>query len=100
MTSVFRKLVVALVTFAIGVSVSAIYRLYLLPDVVLPEVAKVDQRFSCFPGLSVGVVKSSAQTEFFPASAFSESAWSSRFKNVWYSRNLEAMNELPLSALV
>jgi hypothetical protein len=98
MTRIFFKLAVALVTFTIGVSVTAIYRLYRFPDVVLPEVTKVDQRFSCFPGLSVRVSKSTAQTKFFPA-ALSERPWSTRFMNGWYSRHLEAMNELPLAAL-
>ena len=99
MTRISPKLAVALVTFTIGVSVTAIYWLYRLPDTILPEVAKVDQRSSCFPGLSVRILKSTAQKEFFPAAALSESAWSTRFLNGWYSRHLEAMNELPLSAL-
>jgi hypothetical protein len=97
MTSIFRKLAVALVTFTMGVSVTVIYRLYSLPDVVLPEVAKVDQRSSCFPGLSVRVDRSSAQTEFFPAE-LSGDVSSRRFIS-WYSSQLEAMNELPLAAL-
>jgi hypothetical protein len=100
MSSIFRKLAVALVTFTIGVSATAINRLYYMPDIRFPEVAKVDQRFSCFPGLSVRVVKSSAQTKFFPAVALSENAWSSRLRISWYSLHLETMNELPLSALI
>ena len=98
MTRILPKLAVAFVTFTIGVSVTAIYYLYRLPDPIPPEAVKMDQRFSCFPGLSVRVLKSNAQKEFFPA-ALSESAWSRRFLNDWYSRHLEAMNELPLSAL-
>lgn len=100
MTSQIRKLAVVLVTFTIGVSVAMLYRLYEAPDAVLPEAAKVDQRLSCFPGLSVTVGKSSAQIEFFPAVALGENEWSRRFRSDWYSRHLEAMNELPLTALV
>lgn len=100
MTSIFRKLAVALVTFTMGVFVTTIYRPYCMPDIAFPEVAKVDQRFSCFPGLSVSVVKASSQTKFFPAAALSENAWSSRLRISWYSLHLESMNELPLSALV
>ena len=81
----FRKLAVALITFTIGVSITAIYRLYCLPEIVLPEVTKVDRRFSCFPGLSVRVA--------------SEDVSSGPFRN-WYSRHLEAMNELPLATLL
>lgn len=98
-TRILPKLAVALVTFTIGVSVTAIHWLYLVPNAILPEVAMVDQRSSCFPGLSVRVLKSSAQREFFPAVALSESPWSARFLDGWYSRNFEAMNELPLPAL-
>lgn len=100
MTSQIRKLAVVLMTFTIGVSVAVLYRLYRAPDAVLPAVAKVDQRLSCFPGLSVSVGKSSAQREFFPAVALGENAWSRRFRSDWYSRYLEAMNELPLAALI
>ncbi|HKG59026.1 MAG TPA: hypothetical protein VKB05_04540 [Pyrinomonadaceae bacterium] len=98
-TRILIKLGVALVTFTIGVSVTAIYWFYRLPDVVLPEVAKVDQRYSCFPGLSVRVLKSSNQRDFFPGGALSETIRSARFRNGWYSGQLEAMNELPLAAL-
>lgn len=99
MKRIFLKLAVALVTFTIGVSATAIYWLYRMEDVELPAVATLDTRSSCFPGLSVRVLKSSAQTEFFPAVALSENAWSRSFLNGWYSRQLEAMNELPLAAL-
>ena len=64
-TRILPKLAVALVTFTIGVSVTAIHWLYLVPVTILPEVAKVDQRYSCFPGLSVRVLKSSSQTEHY-----------------------------------
>jgi hypothetical protein len=99
MTRIFLKLGVAFVTFSIGVSVTVIYSLYRLPDVTLPEITNIVQRSSCFPGLSVRVVKSTAQTEYFPAVALSDSAWSAQFLNDWYSRQLKAMNELPLAAL-
>jgi len=99
MKRILPKLAVALVTFTIGVSVAAIDWLYFMPDAILPEVAKVDQRYSCFPGLSVKVLKSSAETEFFPVVALSENARSARVLNGWYSGQLEAMNERPLAAL-
>ena len=94
MKRIWLKLAVALVTFTIGVSVTAID----FPDAVLPEVTKVDQRFSCFPGLSVKVLKSTGQKQFFP-DALPANRWSARFTNGWYARHLDAMNELPLSAL-
>lgn len=96
MTRQFLKLAVALATFTVAVSVTAIYRLSSLPDAILPEVVKFDHPFSCFPGLSVRVPKSNVQTEFFPAQAMSGKRF---FINGWYSRHLEAMNELPLSSL-
>src|SRR5919205_1244808 len=99
MTRIMLKLAVALLTFTIGVSVTALYWSYRVTYLVVPDVVTVDQRSSCFPGLSVRVLKSSAQTEFFPAAALSENAWSARFLNGWYSGQLEAMNELPLAAL-
>jgi hypothetical protein len=83
MKCIFLKLGVALVTFTLGVYVTAFYSLYYMPDVTLPDVAKVGARYSCFPGLSSRVVKSTTPTEYD-----------------LYSRYLKAMNELPLAALV
>jgi hypothetical protein len=97
MKRILLKLIVALFTFTIGVSVTAIFWLYRLPEAVLPEVVKVDQRYSCFPGLSVRVVKSRAQTQYFPVPALSGKPW--EFTTEWYSGQLKAMNELPLTAL-
>jgi len=85
MTRIFLKLGVALVTFTLGVSLTAIYWLYYLPDAELPHVAKVNARYSCFPGLSLRVVKSEAQARYLP---------------MYDSAHLKAMNELPLPALV
>src|ERR1044072_5144768 len=96
MSRILLKLAIALVTFEIGVTVTAIYRFYGVTDLVVPDVVITEQRGSCFPGLSVRVIKSSAQTEFFAPVALSQSA---RFLNGWYSGKLEAMNERPLSAL-
>ena len=96
MTRILLKFAVALVTFTIGVSVTAIYWLYRAPDAILPDVVKFDQRFSCFPGLSVRVPKSTAQKEFFPAAPSERT----RFLKSYYPLYLEAMNEQPLSALV
>ena len=78
---------------------TAIYWLYTLPDVQVPEASRAYKRVSCFPGLSVRVVKSTAQTEYFSAVALSENAWGRHFLNGWYSRQLKAMSELPLAAL-
>jgi len=99
MMRILLKLAIALVTFEIGVTVTAIYRFYGVTDLVVPDVVIAEQRLSCFPGLSVRVLKSSGQTEFFSPQALSESTWSARFFKGWYSGKLEAMNELPLSAL-
>jgi hypothetical protein len=99
MTRILLKLAIALVTFEIGVTVTAIYRFYGVTDMVVPDVVIAEQRSSCFPGLSVRVPKSDAQTQFFAPAALSESAGSARFLNGWYSRQLEAMNERPLAAL-
>ncbi|HKU73343.1 MAG TPA: hypothetical protein VJR02_05455 [Pyrinomonadaceae bacterium] len=98
MTRIFLKLAVSFVTFSIGVGVTAIYWIYRLPDATLPQITPIVQRYSCFPGLSVKVAKSTSQTEYFPV-ALSENARSAEFVNEWYSGQLKAMNELPLSAL-
>jgi hypothetical protein len=99
MSRILLKLAIALVTFEIGVTVTAIHRFYGVTDLVVPDVVITEQRPSCFPGLSVRVLKSSAQTEFFSPAALSENAQSAHILNGWYSRHLDAMNELPLSAL-
>lgn len=87
MTRIFLKLGVALLTFTLGVSITAIYWLYYLPDAKLPHVAKVNARYSCFPGLSLRVAKSNSQTEYFPL-------YDS------YSVHLKAMHESPLPSLI
>jgi len=97
MKRIFFNLAVSLVTFIIGVSVTGILWLYSGPDVTLPETAKFDMRSSCFPGLSVGVNKSPARTTYFPLSGLAATRFGSR--GYWYSRQLKAMNELPLGAL-
>jgi hypothetical protein len=100
MKRVFLRLGIAFVTFTLGVSVTAIYRLFPMPDVTLPAVTKVNRNYSCFPGLAVRVNKSSEQKEFFSPVALSESAWSAQFLKDWYSRHLQSMGELPLTALL
>jgi hypothetical protein len=87
MTRILLKLGVALITFTLGVSLTAIYWLYYAPDAVVPHVARVDAHYSCFPGLSLRVVKSKSQTEYFPLYDL-------------YSVYLKAMNEPPLPSLV
>ena len=99
MTRILLKLAIALVTFEIGVTVNAIYRYSGTTDLVVPDYVITEQRHSCFPGLSVRVLKSSDQTEFFSQAALSETPRFARLLNGWYSRQLEAMNERPLSAL-
>jgi hypothetical protein len=98
MTRIFLKLGVALVTFTLGVSVTAIYCLYYLPDARLPDITKVDARYSCFPGLSLRVEKSESQTEYFHVADLAEDLWPGRYD--LYSAHLKVMNELPLAALV
>lgn len=93
------NIAVSLVTFSIAVYLTGIFRLYFEPDVTLPEVVKIQREFSCFPGLSVRVVKSTAQTEYFPVAELSADGCVRPFRHGWYSRHLEAMNELPLAAL-
>lgn len=99
MTRILLKLAITLVTFEIGVTVTTIYRYYGVTDLVVPDVVMVNQRTSCFPGLSVRVPKPTAQTEFFQPAALSESTRHERFLNGWYSGKLAAMNERPLAAL-
>ena len=99
MNRIFLKLTLALVTFTVGVSLTALYRSYTLEDVALPDVVRMDPRFSCFPGLSVSIPKSTAQKDYFPV-FLSENAQAAHFLNDWYSRHLQVMNELPLTALV
>lgn len=99
MTRILLKLAIALVTFEIGVNVTAIYRSYGVTDLVVPDLVMIVQRSSCFPGLSVRVPKSTARTEFFQPETLSGITWSARFLNGWYSGKLAAMNERPLPAL-
>jgi hypothetical protein len=89
MTRIFLKLGVALVTFTLGVSLTAIYWLYYFPDAELPDIVKIDARYSCFPGLSLRAAKSKSQTEYFRPHRYE-----------LYSIPLKAMNELPLASLV
>ena len=97
MKRIFFKFAVSLVTFTVGVSATAIYRLYRSPDVDLPEIAAINTRSSCFPGLSVEIPKSLDQTTYFPLSGLAATMFASR--GYWYSRHLEAMNELPLGTI-
>jgi len=100
MKRVFLRLGIALVTFTLGVSVTAIYWLFTVPDVALPAVRKVNHNYSCFPGLAVQVAKSRERKEFFTPVSLSSDAGSAEFLNDWYSRHLHAMSESPLAALV
>ncbi len=95
---IFLKLGVALITFTLGVSLTAIYWLYYVPDAELPDTAKVDARYSCFPGLSLRVVKSASRTEYFHVADVTRDFWPGRYD--LYSIPLKAMHELPLPALV
>ena len=95
MKRVFFHITVSLVTFTVAVYVTGIFRLYFEPDVTLPEVVKIQREFSCFPGLSVRVVKSNDQTEFFPVLALWRNYSARGFV---YSSYLDAMHERPLSA--
>ena len=97
MRRMLLKLAVALVTFTLGVSLTGIYWLYYLPDAEFPDVAKIDARYSCFPGLSLRVVKSKSQTEYFHTTNLGEDVWPGRYD--LYSIPLKAMNELPLASL-
>jgi hypothetical protein len=94
---IFLKLGVALVTFTLGVSIAAVYWLYRLPDASLPEVVEFYATPTSFPGLSIPVKKSSAQTEYFHVARSPRELW--RFPTTWYTGQLKAMNELPLAAL-
>jgi hypothetical protein len=96
MTRIFLKLGVALVTFTLGVSVSGIYWLYYLPDARLPEIAKA--QYSCFPGLSLRVMKPPPQTEYYYVAELTDEPL--QFRDDLYSGYLKAMNELPLASLV
>ena len=99
MKRIFFHIAVSLFTFTVALCVTGMFRLYFKPDVTLPEVVKIQREFSCFPGRSARVLKSTSQTEYFPVAELSDDFWGRRFRNGWYSRQLEAMNELPLAAL-
>ena len=93
---IFLKLGVALITFTVGVSITGFYWLYRVADVSFPDVVELYTTPTCFPGLSIPVKKSSAQTEYFHLAPL---PGVSRFPTSWYTRQLIAMNELPLPAL-
>ena len=94
---IFLKLGVALITFTLGVSSTALYWLYRLPDASLPDVVELYTEPESFPGLSIPVKKSSVQTEYFYAAQLLGE--SSQLPTTWYTGELKAMNELPLPAL-
>src|SRR5262245_46652627 len=101
MKRIMHRLAIAVVSFSLGVSVSAIYRLYSAPEVTLQDLSTPPGLYfppgsSCFPGLSVAVEKSA----YFAQTPLAGHPWHSQFRSDWYSRHLRAMNEVALPFLV
>ncbi len=97
MRRILLRLAVALVTFTLGLSVTTFYGLYRLPEVTKLEGPTPS---SCFPGLSVRIVKPTSPSAYFPPVAISENALLNEFRIDWYSMHLLAMNEAALPSLV
>ena len=105
MQRIVLRLFVALLTFALGVAITAIISMKLFPMLSPTNVAKVEEpkiditisppNLSCYPGRSIetATIKSSA---YFPPKILSENEHSDKFKVDWYSRHLGAMDEAPL----
>jgi hypothetical protein len=104
MKRILLRLGVAVLTFSLGVSLTAIYWLYRLPEVIELERPKPQRpegptRSSSFPGLSVKIKKPNFSS-YFPGIALSENDWGNQFISDWYSGHLLAMGEWGLPSLV
>src|SRR5215217_253534 len=100
MRRIFFRFAVGLAAFTLGVSVSTLYRLYTLPELIMVDTVSVPSPApcSCFPGLSVVNEKGSVSSAYFQSVALSTSAWSNQFRIDWYSQHLRAMDEMPLAS--
>jgi len=95
MRRITPRLVTAAICFALGVSASAIYRVYSLPEVSTlaePVSASLPVGPSCFPGLSITIPekRSQALLEGVPRS---DDEYCNQLEIDWYSNTLKIMNE-------
>src|SRR5262245_15340396 len=100
MRRILVRLAIAAICFALGVSASAIYQWYSLPDVIAleePPPSYLPIESSCFPGLSINI-KDAAPAAFFGEQNLSPNGWSDEFIVDWYAGTLKAMGEVSLAS--
>jgi len=93
------RLVISIITFALGVVATTFHLTRPAPDVSLPCAAKYEPPpplDACFPGYSKEV-SSLPATSYFPTGAFYPKPEHEKFIVEWYSKHLKAMGEMPLS---
>lgn len=96
------RLSAALLTFALGIAVSAIYSLNSARYISEPDVPKIEAaiprvELSCYPGISIPT-PAIAQASYFPSVKLSQNEYGDQSVRNWYSGHLRAMNEAPLYA--
>jgi hypothetical protein len=101
MRRIILRLSTALLAFAIGVAVTAIYRmngpqtLGSLSGMAQDEVPIAEVALSCYPGRSIPI-PAGGNLSYFPARVLSKNEWGDQSRANWYSRHLIAMKEAPL----
>src|SRR5690349_17741936 len=93
-------LVVALTTFTLGVTITALHTFRTPSNNPTPSTTEHDGPASravpsCFPGLSRSV-ENLNPTSYFPSGAFYPKAQHEKFIVDWYTKHLQAMAESPL----
>ena len=100
MHQLILRLSAALLTFAFGIAVSAIYSMigvrYASEVDLKIEVPIAQVELSCYPGISIEIPAITVAERYFPSMKLSESEWSDQFVSKWYSSHLKAMQEAPL----
>ena len=93
MSRVSLRLLVALITFTLGIVATAVWLTRKVPELQAPAVTKSQ----CFPGKAdkIDAVRVVAD-RYFPDGVFYKDEKRDRFVSGWYSRNLRMMNEAPL----
>ncbi len=101
MQRLILRLSAALLTFVLGVTVSAIYyisgvrHISVAPAVLKKELPLEPVETSCYPGRSIEA-PSVAGASYFPSNVLSHNESGNQFVSEWFSKHLRAMNEAPM----
>ena len=91
------RLLVALITFCVGVVIAAVWVARQTPEPVAPpllESSPPEMQSRCFPGRSQKVAQlSRAEGGYFPEGAFFQDALLSKSSVRWYTRTFKQLNE-------